>query len=236
MYYYELHLHTKETSRCGRSPAADMVRAYYDKGFSGICVTDHFVNGNSYARDGATWQEKMDIYVRGYHAAKEEGDRLGIDVFFGWEYTGGGNNAEDYVTLGLTEENLRKDLVDCDKWDLQDYIDTVHRLGGIVIRAHPYRRAWYIPTEPIEHPGMNVDAIEVYNGGNELDEYDEKALAFCLKEGKPQVAGSDTHHVSTTAVGYIGLDEKPADIRALCRAIREGRAHVIRRPKVRQEG
>lgn len=70
MFFYELHLHTAETSRCGRSPAADMVKAYYDKGFSGIVVTDHFINGNSYANDPDGWDEKMDVYLRGYQAAK----------------------------------------------------------------------------------------------------------------------------------------------------------------------
>ena len=232
MYYYELHLHTMETSKCGKSPAADMVLSYIQKGFSGICVTDHFVNGHSRAADPETWQEKIDAFVKGYNAAAKAAEGTGLQVFFGWEYTYKGNNAEDYVTLGLTEENLRRDLVDCDKWMIDDYIAKVHALGGIVIRAHPYRQAAYIPTEPIEHPGMNVDAIEVYNGGNEKDEYDDKALAFAIREGKPQVAGSDTHHTSTMAIGYIGLEERARDAAALCEAIRSGKAAVIRRPKV----
>lgn len=234
MFYYELHLHTKETSRCGKSPAADMVRACKAKGFDGICVTDHFVNGYSWSAFGQNWQEKIDAYVKGFHAAKAEGDRIGLKAFFGWEYTFGGNNAEDYVTLGLTEEILRRDLEDCDTWDLEHYIDTVHALGGIVIRAHPYRRAGYIPTDPVEHPGLNVDAIEVYNGGNEDDAYDDRALRFAIREGKPMVAGSDTHHVFTTGIGYIGLDEEARDAGELCQAIRDYKAHVIRRPKVAQ--
>ena len=36
MYYYELHMHTSDTSRCGKSPAADMVAAYKQKGFTGV--------------------------------------------------------------------------------------------------------------------------------------------------------------------------------------------------------
>lgn len=230
MYYYELHLHTRETSRCAKSSAADMVRTYKEKGFTGICVTDHFVNGYSYANMEGTWDEKIDAFVKGYNAAKAEGDRIGLDVFFGFEYTHG-DNSEDYVTLGLTPELVRTRLIDCDKWELDRYLDTVHALGGIVIRAHPYRRADYIPSQPREYPGQAIDAVEVYNGGNALDSYDEEAYQMALREHKPMVAGSDTHHVSTTAVGYIGLDEKPADYAALCAAIKAGKAHVIRRPK-----
>ena len=59
MFFYELHLHTAETSRCGRSPARDMIKEYADRGFSGLVVTDHFINGNSYAGEKETWQEKM---------------------------------------------------------------------------------------------------------------------------------------------------------------------------------
>ena len=47
MYSYEIHCHTAETSRCGKSAAADMVAAYHRKGFAGVVITDHFVNGYS---------------------------------------------------------------------------------------------------------------------------------------------------------------------------------------------
>ena len=49
MYYYELHMHTSDTSRCGRSPAADMVAAYKQKGFTGVVATDHLMNVQSHA-------------------------------------------------------------------------------------------------------------------------------------------------------------------------------------------
>lgn len=231
MFFYELHLHTAETSRCGRSPAADMVKAYYDKGFSGIVVTDHFINGNSYANDPDGWDEKMDVYLRGYQAAKKAGDALGFPVYFGVEYTHLGGNGEDYLLLGLKPENLYKELRNCDKWSIEYLCDAVHALGGIVIRAHPYREAGYIRHPGIERPGLDIDAIEVFNAGNASDDYNRKAMELALREGKPWTAGSDTHHVDTTAAAYVGFEEKPKDYAALCRLIREGKAFVIYRPK-----
>lgn len=224
MYYYELHMHTQETSRCGRSSAYDMVKAYSDKGFSGVVVTDHFVNGYSYAALKDTWQEKIDTYLAGYRAAKEAGDKLGIRVYLGWEFTNGGNNGEDYLTLGLTENDLYKNLVDCDHMTIEEYVDRVHALGGIVIRAHPYREADYIRVAGIERPSLPIDAMEVFNGGNTEQIYNDRALAFAARHGIPMVAGSDTHHVQTTAMGYIGFEEDPADYKALCDMIRQGKA------------
>ncbi len=230
MYLYELHLHTAETSRCGKSSARDMIRAYHDKGFSGVVVTDHFVNGYSYAADPDTWDKKMDAFVKGYQAAKAAGEELGIKVYFGFEYTNG-DNGEDYLILGLTETHLRRDLIDCDQWLIEAVVDKVHKLGGIVIRAHPYREDFYIYTPCVQRPGLPIDAVEVFNGGNKQEIYNVRALAMALREGKPMVAGSDTHHVDTTASDYVGFDKNPQDYAELCDMIREGKAYVIHRQK-----
>ncbi|MBR1586463.1 MAG: PHP domain-containing protein [Clostridia bacterium] len=231
MYCYEIHCHTNETSRCGKCPAADMVKAYHQKGFAGVVITDHFVNGYSYAAFPDTWPEKMDAFLKGYYAAKEAGDRLGIKVYFGFEYTNDGNNGEDYLVLGLKPENLYHDLVDCDQWTIEQLVDRVHALNGIVVRAHPYRVDDYIAQAGIERPGLNIDAVEVFNGGNKKEIYNIRALEMALREGKPMVAGSDTHHVDTTASNYIFFEEDPADYAAFCQAIKDRKAFVAHQPK-----
>lgn len=232
MYFYELHCHTAETSRCGHSSAKDMMETYKRKGFTGVVVTDHFVNGYSYANiPGAPWDTKIDAFMKGYYAAKKTGDAIGLKVYFGFEYTNKGNNGEDYLTLGLNEEIVRKDLIDCDQWNIADYIDKVHELGGTVIRAHPYREAGYIAEAGIERPGLPIDAVEVFNGGNTEEIFNTKAQHMALREHKPFVAGSDTHHVDTTATDFVGFIEDPADYPALCAAIRDGKAFVVHKPK-----
>ena len=85
-YKYEMHLHTKEASRCGRSSAVEMVRHFKERGYTGIFVTDHFIgHGSSFAEEDMPWEEQVEMLVRGYRAAKEEGDRVGLNVFFGFE-------------------------------------------------------------------------------------------------------------------------------------------------------
>ena len=46
-YLFETHMHTCEISKCVRSTGAEMARTYYESGYSGIVVTDHFLNGNN---------------------------------------------------------------------------------------------------------------------------------------------------------------------------------------------
>ena len=232
MYFYELHLHTAETSRCARSPAQDMVKEYADRRFSGIVVTDHFINGNSYAGEKNTWEEKMDAYLLGYQAAKKAGDAIGLDVFFGIEYTHMGGNGEDYLLLGLKPEHLYAELKDCDKWSIEYLCDVVHNLGGIVIRAHPYRVAGYIARAGIERPGLQIDAVEVFNAGNREDTFNLQAMEMAMREHKPWTAGSDTHHVSTVATAYVGFEHKPKDYAELCEFIRNGKAFTVYRPKI----
>ena len=231
MYFYELHLHTSETSRCGRSTAREMVAAYKEKGFTGLVVTDHFVNGYSFAALPDTWKEKMDAFVKGYYAAKEAGDEMGLKVYFGVEYTTDRPAGEDYLALGLKPEHLYNEFVDCDQWTIEQFIDQVHALNGIVIRAHPYRVADYMSKKAQERPGLPIDAVEVFNGGNGKEQYNLEALEMALREGKPMVAGSDTHGVATAASNYIGFEEDPADYPALCEKIRKGEAFIVHQQK-----
>ena len=86
-YKYETHLHTSEVSKCARSTGAEMARAFNKAGYAGIFVTDHFFNGNCAISTKLDWEQQVDLFMRGYESAKEEGDKLGLDVFFGWEFT-----------------------------------------------------------------------------------------------------------------------------------------------------
>ena len=47
VFRIDTHVHTSETSKCGRSSAAEMVAAYKAAGVDAIVISDHFVNGNS---------------------------------------------------------------------------------------------------------------------------------------------------------------------------------------------
>ena len=64
MYTYEMHCHSSQCSACGRSTAQELVQAYYEAGFSGMVLTDHFVTGNTAIDRNLPWQEQMEAYYK----------------------------------------------------------------------------------------------------------------------------------------------------------------------------
>lgn len=198
MYKYELHCHTTEGSRCARTSAADMMDFYKKCGFAGVVITDHFFNGNCTVPSELTWKEKVKLYCKGYENAKKRGDEIGIDVFFGWEFGG------DFITLGLSPEWLEENE-NLDKLKPNEYFEKIHKAGGYIIHAHPFReRAW---TKNISLYPRFVDAIETINSANSEFENslaDYIADKYCLIKA----AGTDKHNNEPTKVAAVQLDFK----------------------------
>jgi len=200
-YRYETHLHTKEGSACGRASGKEMARAYKASGYTGIIVTDHFFYGNTAVDRTLSWNSWVDKYCKGYEMAKEEGDKIGLQVFFGWEATYDGT---DFLVYGLDKEWLI-DHPEIKDATIEEQYKLVKADGGIVIHAHPYREAYYIPK--IRLFPEYVDGVEVVNASHalhmgtpgELTPYDSKALAYAEKYNFPQISGSDIH--STQMLG-----------------------------------
>ena len=146
-FYVQLHLHTSETSRCGRASGAEMARACKAAGYDLIAITDHFFNANIACEQDIPWEDKVEFLFRGYYAAKEEGDRIGLEVIRGWEtytsYTPFENGewrpmqrGPELLTYGLDEKFLLAHP-DIDKLPYYDYIRVVKEAGGRIIHAHP---------------------------------------------------------------------------------------------------
>ena len=70
---FEMHAHTDETSNCAKIPAKEMVEIYKKLGYDGIVVTDHLSTHTYFKYDynNLSWDEKIDIFLRVYNAAKE---------------------------------------------------------------------------------------------------------------------------------------------------------------------
>ena len=80
MYKYEMHCHTSETSRCGKVSAAEMVDFYKSMGYSGLVISDHFLNGNTVVPKELPWEKRINQFCAGYEAAKKRGDEIGLPV------------------------------------------------------------------------------------------------------------------------------------------------------------
>ncbi|MDR2716969.1 MAG: PHP domain-containing protein [Treponema sp.] len=189
-YLYETHLHTAGVSKCAVSGGADYIAPYKDMGYSGIIVTDHFYNGNSGLSKKLSWNDWVTEFCRGYEEAKEEGDKRGLDVFFGWEETF--DVCDDYLVYGLDKAWLLEHP-EVRHWSRGEQYAAVKKAGGCVVQAHPFRERDYI-SRVILSTGC-VDAVEVANSGNADKANDALAFRYANKLNKPMTAGSDIHSV-----------------------------------------
>ena len=197
MYKLETHMHTKETSGCAISSAKEMVNAYKMLGYDGIIVTDHFVNGNTTVDTSLSWQEQINAHCKGYENAKAQGDKIGLDVYFGFEYSFYGT---DFLTYGVDKNFL---IAHPEIMNMQgyEYIDFIHENGGMVVEAHPFRQAFYIKT--IRLYPSRIDAIEVSNTSNREEVWNERARLFAESYDLPMTGGSDAHRTDKIKGGMI---------------------------------
>ena len=192
-FLYETHLHTSETSACAVSSGAEYIGPYLDRGFTGIIVTDHFFNSNTAVDRCLSWTEWVNGFCAGYEKARNEGERRGLDVFFGWEETFDG---DDYLVYGLDKAWLLEhpEVV---RWTREEQFREVRRYGGCVVHAHPFRQHPYIGTVNLT-PRL-VDAVEAANAGNHEAAYDGQAREYARILGLSATAGSDLHDAADIA-------------------------------------
>ena len=193
-YLYDTHVHTCQSSACGRSPGAEHARNYHSVGYTSIIVTDHFFGGNSAVPRDHPWKERIHRFCAGYEDAWNEGQKVGLDVFFGWEET---FNGDDYLVYGLSPQWLMEHP-EVEHWNQAQQYRAVRRDGGCVIQAHPFRERDYIQYITLAH--QYCDGVEVANAGN-LAYMDAAARLYAERFDLFVTAGSDNHH------SYEGLKE-----------------------------
>ncbi len=221
LYLYETHLHTMEASACAQVTGAEHVRCYKDLGYAGIIVTDHFFNGNSCIPKNLPWDERIDQFCKGYENAKKEGDRIGLEVFFGWEFNFYGT---EFLIYGLDKEFLKRNP-DMASWNVEQQYHKVHEAGGFIVHAHPYRIRPYI--KEVRLFPEYIDAVEVINVGNRSEEFDKKAAAYARKLKLPELAGTDAHGYENSHSG-IALKHKINNIHELIDSVNDRRYELLK--------
>ncbi len=211
---YEVHLHTKESSACGRTPAREYIPFYIDQGYDGLVVTDHFTGNPSYVPDRhAPWKAQVDAYCRGYEEALEEGIRRGFKVFFGIEQ----QFANDECLIYGADKQWLLAHPDAPTWSRRKWFDEIDAIGGCIVHAHPFRVRDYVKQVTLN---SCVHAVEVFNSGN-TPQADIYGLAFAQKYGYPMTAGTDMHDLRSNRELYgVVFDEPWEDIFSYVRAIR----------------
>ena len=197
-FKYETHLHTRGPSRCAVSTGDEQAAFMKEQGYQGIVVTDHFFNGHSGIDPDLPWEERVEQYCAGYEAAKAEGDRIGLDVFFGIEWN---FHQDEFLLYGVSKEWLlnHPDML---SWTHMELFEEMNRINGLMIQAHPFRDREYVRKIHV-YPEL-VHGIEVTNAGH-LAYNDRFAYEYAKHYRLHCTSGSDLHVSRVPARGLRGI-------------------------------
>lgn len=212
-YLFDTHVHTKESSSCGRVPAAEIVERYKALGYDGIIITDH-VHAHQFAKNGDNYNEQALKHLEGYKAAKalETDD---FRVIYGMEIRFLEND-NDYLLYGFDEDFVfSRDLVHFET--LEDFRPVVEENNLILFQAHPFRCNMTVIDQSL------VDGVEVYNGHGDHNSSNDIAYHWAQKNGHRMLSGSDFHGNDTMEPGGVYFEELPKDSKDVARLLREGK-------------
>lgn len=227
-YLYETHLHTSEASACGASTGQEMARACKEYGYTGIFVTDHNWGGNTAVDRSLPWDEWVNEFCKGYENAKAEGDKIGLDVFFGYE---AGFHATEFLLYGIDKEWMLANPC-IRQADIEEQYRLVHANGGMVIHAHPYREEGYIPevrlfpewVDGVE--GVNAMHSNSHSKAHNNPEFDKRAISYAREHKLPMTAGSDIHATNLLGAG-VAFKRKLASPADYIKAVLSGEDYVL---------
>ena len=219
-YLYETHLHTCEASKCGRVHGEDYIPYMMEKGYSGMIVTDHFFNGNTCVPADLSWKERVEIYCSGYERALKAAEGKDFNVMFGVEFN---FNKDEYLLYGVDKKWLldNESIMQMTRHEL---FDAVHKAGGIMIQAHPYRERDYL--SDIKLAPSAVDGIEVYNAANSAN-MNALGFEYCTKLGLPMTAGSDIHYFHEKEMGAMSFESKINSVEEFAAAVIAGKGTPV---------
>ena len=199
MFKYEMHSHTKIASGCGIFSAEEIVDFFVKQDYTGLCITDHFFNGNCAVDNNLPWKQKVEKYCSAYEKVKEIGDKKGLDVFFGFEYTCNNGASRDslfgtdFLIYGLDKNWLLSKDESILSMPVNVFMKMVKEEGGFVVQAHPFR----LEVSYMDHISLFplfTDAIEIYNSNpNTLGRANNLAIAYAKEYGFYETCGSDIH-------------------------------------------
>lgn len=232
-YLYETHMHTARGSACSGSTGVEMAKAYKQAGYAGIIITEHNWGGNTAIWRRLPWNEWVGEFSRGYVEAAEWGRQNDLAVFWGYE---AGYDGTEFLIYGLSPDFIAAHP-ELRHASVKEQYRIVKAAGGMVVHAHPYREAAYIPA--IRLFPEAVDAVEGINAahhnrlsGGEKKVYENKiifnqrAVAYAKKNRLPLTAGSDMHH-TTLFGGGMAFPEKLTDIQDFCRQVMAKKAKYL---------
>ena len=200
MYKYETHLHTSPVSKCAKSSVEEMLKFYKDRGYDGVFITNHFIDGNCACDRSTSYEEQINFYFSDYEIGKALEEEIGIKVFLGVELS---NSGTDFLVYGLDKEWFlaHPEIM---KMKKSEELTLMAESGAFIVQAHPYREAAYI--DHIRLFPRHVHGVEIING-NQSDFVNGLAEHYANSYSLIRFAGTDNHSKDRSS-NVCGLEFK----------------------------
>ena len=223
-YKYQMHTHTTPCSRCGLMTPYAFCKGLYDNGYKGAVITNHFLHGNTGIDRDLPWEEFVRAYENDYLECLEAAKEFDLDILFGIEEVV--VPGLEILCYGLTPKILY-DNPELGIWGIENWSKLMRKNGVVLIQAHPYREAGYIPN-PGPLPLEYIDGIEIYNHGNAAPEINEKAMALA-KENPHLIttSGADAHWVENIPFGGIVTKKRIRNEKTLAKILKSKKFEPI---------
>jgi predicted metal-dependent phosphoesterase TrpH len=179
----DLHNHTS-FSADGLMDPAELLRAAKARGLDFIAVTDHnTVRGALSALAICESDPSLPRVIPGIELLTEDGEVIGLYV-------------KEDIPRGLP---------------LEDAVDRIRGLGGIVYLPHPYDvfRRGAIVSRQRQNAAQLCDLVEAVNGRALGPRAGAKSARLAERYGKPRGAGSDAHHKMEVGRAYVLVSAEP---------------------------
>lgn len=227
-YLYETHCHTSQSSACAKCSGKELAEAAKEAGYTGIIITDHNWGGNTAIARNLVWEDWIEEFCKGYEEAKETGEKIGLDVFFGYE---AGYDGTEFLIYGV-DKAWMKAHSQLKNASVKEQYAMIKEAGGMVIHAHPFREEWYIdeirlfPNWVDGVEGINATHSNPNSTAHNDPEYDIKAVAYARQHKLPISAGSDQHNTALLC-GGVALKRKLTCIEDFITAILSQEDYVL---------
>ncbi len=190
MYRYETHCHTSPSSTCAKSSVRDMLTMYKNLGYKGVFITNHFYTETaapSGALEDTGYKSRVEFQFSDYEEGVKIGLELGLDIFYGMEFTYKGT---DFLVYGLDKEwFLANEQIE--EMSTTERLAFMKEAGALIIQAHPFREARYI--DHIRLFPRSVHGVEVCNACR-TDFENKMAKHYADSYALIHFAGSDAHN------------------------------------------
>ena len=210
-YRIELHAHTSPASACSSLKPAELVKLYYEKGYDGVVVTNHFDPGK-FALGKA---EAVAAVMRDYQAAKETAKKYGMTVYLGAELRFQ-ENMNDYLIYGVDEDLLRI-FYDYIPTDVATFRREVVLPNSVFLQAHPFRSGMVLCDAEL------LDGMECLNLHPRHNSAVGLATQYAYQNALAiKIAGGDCHDMGDHGLTALRCKALPEDSFQLAQILKTG--------------